>query len=112
MELDELKGIKRQIICNRSKKEACVREGMIPKVVSVLQNDVDEDILSTAAQTIGSLCSIDEGILELLKCNGLPVLLGILVREPNGTVAKQLLWTLKLVAKVRSCVSERDSLEE
>eukprot|EP00889_Picochlorum_renovo_P007627 jgi/Picre1/34657/NNA_002125.t1 len=42
---------------------------------------------------------IDQGILELLKCHGLHVLLGILVRDPKGTVAKQLLWTLKLVAK-------------
>ncbi len=100
MKLDELKGINRQIICNRGRKEAYVSEGLVAKVLFVLENELDEETLSTAAQTIGSLCSIDQGIFELLKCHGLSVLLGILVRDPKGTVAKQLLWTLKLVAKV------------
>jgi len=96
---DELQEVKRQIICNRGRKESYVRQGMVQEVVSALAKSTDPRLVSTAAQTVGSLCSIKEGIVEFHACEGVPVVLGVLERDPDGLVARQLLWTLKLIAQ-------------
>ena len=97
--VDELQEVKRQIICNRGRKESYVRQGMVQEVVSALAKSTDPRLLSAAAQTVGSLCSIKEGIVEFHACEGIPVVLGVLERDPDGLVARQLLWTLKLIAQ-------------
>lgn len=100
MNVDDLKGIKRRIICNRGLKEEYIRQGMIGNLLAVLKEEnKDEELLSTAAQTIGSLCSIPEGVTELHAVNGVRILLDVLERDSKWVVGRQLLWTLKLVAK-------------
>lgn len=100
MELKELKEIKRQIICNRSQKEAYIREGLMSTLLVLLEEEKhDEELLSTAAQTVGSLCNITAGVEAFHALSGVPTLLRVLERDSKGVVGRQLLWTLKLVAK-------------
>lgn len=100
MTLEDLRDIKRRIICNKSLKEECIRQGMIGTLLTLLvTEDTDEELVSTAAQTIGSLCSIPEGVLELHAVDGVRILLQVLEGDSKWVVGRQLLWTLKLVAK-------------
>ncbi len=98
--LEGLRDIKRRIVCNKSVKEECIHQGMIRTLLTVLETEgTDEEILSTAAQIIGSLCSIQEGVLELHAVDGVEILLRVLELDSRWVVGRQLLWTLKLVAK-------------
>ncbi len=105
---DELKAIKRRIICNNAQKRAYIRDGVVEKLLDVVrQSAVDAPstsqapealptLASTAVQTLGSLCSVEEGIHALAACGGVPVLLGVLERGPRSGTA---VWVLKLLAK-------------
>mmetsp|Transcript_7042 Transcript_7042/g.19355 ORF Transcript_7042/g.19355 Transcript_7042/m.19355 type:complete len:708 (+) Transcript_7042:158-2281(+) len=105
---DELKAIKRRIICNNAQKRAYIRDGVVEKLLDVVrQNAVDAPstsqapealptLASTAVQTLGSLCSVEEGIHALAACGGVPVLLGVLECGPRSGTA---VWVLKLLAK-------------
>lgn len=105
---DELKAIKRRIICNNAQKRAYIRDGVVEKLLDVVrQSAVDAPstsqapealptLASTAVQTLGSLCSVEEGIHALAACGGVPVLLGVLECGPRSGTA---VWVLKLLAK-------------
>jgi hypothetical protein len=98
--VDDLKGIKRKIICNKPQKEAFVRAGVLEKLLRVLREQGDDHVLvSTAVQALGSMCSIDEGVCALEKCNGVAVLLNVLEGGSHSSPARQVVWALKLVAK-------------
>ncbi len=96
--LEELKAIKRQCICNAAQKRKYVHGGVMERLCSVLRTELsrldderalggDETapsacIVSTAVQTVGSLCNIEEGVRALEECDGIPVLLRVLERAP------------------------------
>ena len=105
--LEELRTIKRQIVCNNAQKRAYVQEGVLEKLLNVVRRGAsdapstsepseDTALVSTAVQTLGSLCNIEEGVQALLAQGGLPVLLGVVERGPHSGTA---VWALKLLAK-------------
>jgi hypothetical protein len=111
--LDELKAIKRHIICNAAQKRAYVREGLPEKLLVVLRQSQSIDsndaaststsgsdaLVSTAVQTLGSLCNIEEGVRALEECGAVTALLGVLEKGPELPAARQAVWALKLLAK-------------
>ena len=56
-------------------------------------------IVSTAVQTLGSLCSIEEGVRALKECGGASVLLRVLEKGSHSPASRQAVWALKLLAK-------------
>ena len=104
---DELKAIKRRIVCNNAQKRAYIRDGLVENLLGVVRQGASDapstsspeaypTIASTAVQTLGSLCSVEEGVRALAACGGVPVLLGVLERGPHSEYA---VWVLKLLAK-------------
>lgn len=106
---DELKAIKRRIVCNNAQKRAYVRDGVVEKLLDVVRQSASDasstsskgpeaspPLVSTAVQTLGSLCNVEEGVRALAAVGGVPVLLSVLERGPHSETA---VWVLKLLAE-------------
>lgn len=97
--LRSVHSMKKQALCNQQRKNELVQQGAMSGLLSILETQHDIKIQLQAIQAIGSLCTVNEGILKTIEAGGLCLLLQVLSKEYER-LAKPILWVLKLISQV------------
>ena len=103
-----LKSMKAQVVCNKARKKQFVQSGAMPQLLDVLQKEKHSEVGIQAAQMIGSLCTIQEGVKELVgQRSGVDTVVKLLLldcspqeRGVDVVARKPLLWILRLLCQV------------
>ncbi len=94
--LKSVRQIKNAVIGNKSKKVCFIKAGALPRILQLLLQERDSEVLVQSATTLGSLGRLPSGLDQLIQNAGIDGLVGTL-SSPDLKVVEAGIRALKMV---------------